>query len=234
MKLPPVAANVSLSLDGKIVARTKEPTALASMRDRRRLLELRAETDAILIGRGTLEADDMAMRLPSAGLRAKHARGGTKPEPLRVIFSNSGRIRKNLRLFRDSGAPIVVFTTKAMPASTKLWLEEVADVHVEPRSMKVGVRRALAVLARDYGVRSALCEGRAQLLCSLLEARTVSVLHITFAPVVLGGADAPTLLGPARSSLLEKSIPLRLEKFCRQRSEAFATYRVATGSKPRQ
>ena len=199
MKLPRVAANFALSLDGKIAARAKGPTSFTSAADRRRMLELRAEADAILVGRGTLEADDIPMRLPSARLRAKRIRAGKTDEPLRVIFSNSGRIRKNFRVFRDGGPPVVVFTTNSIPASAKRWLEVVANVHVEPRGNVVDLRRALRVLSRDYGVRSALCEGGAELFRGLVQAGFVRTLHVTFAPVIIGGAGAPTLLGPAHS-----------------------------------
>lgn len=230
MKLPPVAANFALSLDGKIAARAKGPTSFTSAADLRRMLELRAEADAILIGRGTLEADDIPMRLPSARLRAKRIGAGKAAEPLRVIFSNSGRLRKNLRVFHAGGAPVVVFTTKLMPASTKRWLEAVAHVHVEPRGNAVDMRRALRILSRDYGVRSALCEGGAELFRALVQAGLVRTLHLTFSPVIIGGAGAPTLIGPARSSLLRRSIPLRLAGFFPRGGEAFATYRVAAGS----
>lgn len=230
MRLPRVAANFALSLDGKIAARAKGPTSFTSAADRRRMLELRAGADAILVGRGTLEADDIPMRLPSARLRAKRIRAGKTAEPLRVIFSNSGRLRKNLRVFRDGGPPVVVFTTQSMPASTKRWLDDVADVRIEPRGNRVDPRYALEALARDYGVRSVLCEGGAELFRALVQAGLVRTLHVTFAPVIIGGAGAPTLLGPAPSSLLKRSIPLRLEGFFPRGEEAFATYRVAAGS----
>ena len=233
MRVPAVAANFALSLDGKIATRAKGPTSFTSAADRRRMLVLCAEADAILLGRGTLEADDIPMRLPSARLRARRTRAGKAAEPLRVIFTNSGRIRKNLRVFRGGGAPVVVFTTKSVPASTKSWLQKVARLHIEPRAKTVDLRSALRILARDYGVRSALCEGGAELFRSLVQAGLVQTLHVTFAPVIIGGADAPTLLGPAHSSLLKRSVVLRLEKFSRRASETFATYRVASGSKLR-
>jgi riboflavin-specific deaminase-like protein len=227
MKLPSVAANFALSVDGKVAARSKGPTSFTAAADRRRMLELRAEADAILIGRGTLEADDIPMRLPSVRLRAKRVREGKTAEPLRVIFSNSGRFRKNLRVFHAGGPPVVVFSTKLMPAATKRWLENVARVHVEPRGQAVDPKRALQILARDYGVRSALCEGGAELFRALVKAGLVQTLHVTFAPVIIGGAEAPTLLGPARSSILRRSIPLRLGSFRLEGPEAFASYSLS-------
>jgi len=227
MRLPEVSANLALSIDGKIAARGKGPTSFTSTHDRRRMLELRAKADAIMVGRGTIEADDMPLCLPSPKLRTQRVRAGKSAEPLRVIFTNSGRLRRNLRVFRG-GAPIVVFTTEAMPAATRRWLEKLADVRTTGRGKKVDVRKALALLARDYGVRSALCEGGGELLRSFVEAGLLRRLHVTFAPVVIGGADAPTLLGPAGTSLLRRSIPLRLQAFRRIGSEAFAAYIVGS------
>jgi len=230
MRLPEVSANFALSLDGKIAARTKGATRFTSDLDRRHMLELRAQADAILVGRGTLEADDMPLRLPSRRLRDARLREGKSAEPLRVIFSNSGRLRKDLRIFRG-GAPIVVFTTRSIPDSVRRWLDDEADVRIEPRASRVDPRRALAILARDYGVRSVLCEGGGELFRSLVEDGLVSKLHITFAPLVIGGTEAPTLLGPPRTSLLRRSIPLRLESFRREGDEGFAAYSFARSKK---
>lgn len=206
MKLPTVSAIRTISLDGKIVVRSRRGAALAH--------ELRVESDAILLGRGALEADDMPA------------------EPLRVIFIDSGRLRRSLRILQD-GAPVVVFTTKAMPAATRRRLEKFAVIHVEPRAKKVSLRRSLQILARDHGVRSALCMGGGELLRAFLRQGLVDALHITILPVVMGGKNAPTLLGPAHSSLLSHSIPLRLESVRQRDAEVLATYRVLRAAAPR-
>jgi 5-amino-6-(5-phosphoribosylamino)uracil reductase/2,5-diamino-6-(ribosylamino)-4(3H)-pyrimidinone 5'-phosphate reductase len=93
----------------------------------------------------------------------------------------------------------------------------------------VDVRRALGVLADDYRVRSAVCEGGPGLLKSLLEAGLLDRLHVTFAPLVFGGAAAPTLLGPAADGLLRASVPLRMETCEVAGDEAYAVYRVGRG-----
>ncbi|MEY3480268.1 MAG: 2,5-diamino-6-ribosylamino-4(3H)-pyrimidinone 5-phosphate reductase [Verrucomicrobiota bacterium] len=224
MRLPSVSANFAISVDGKIATRGMGPTSFTSVLDRRRMLELRAEADAIMIGRGTLEADDMPLRLPSRGLRVRRVRAGKAAEPLRVIFTDSGRLRKNLRIFRG-GPPIVVFTTRAIPETVRRWLDKVADVRVEQRAKHVDPRRALAVLAKDYGVRRVMCEGGAELFRSLVDAGLVQDLHVTIAPLVIGGSDAPTLIGPAPAALLRRAITLRPGKFQQAGNEVLATYR---------
>ena len=224
MSLPSVSANFAISVDGKIAARGKGAASFTSARDRRRMLELRAEADAIMIGRGTLEADDTPLRLPSRGLQARRVRAGKAAEPLRVIVTDSGRLRKNLRIFRG-GPPIVVFTTRAIPDTVRRWLDRVADVRIEERTKRVDLRRALAVLAKDYGVRRVMCEGGAELFRSLVDAGLVQDLHVTIAPLVIGGVDAPTLIGPTPVSLLRRAIALRPGKFTRKGNEVFAVYR---------
>ncbi len=226
MKIPRVEANFAVTADGKVSTRGHVPTGFTSDRDRRRLLEIRARGDALLVGRRTLETDNMAMSLPVRSLQERRLREGRTAEPLRVIFSNRGDLHREMKVFRTPGAPIVVFTTRAMPAATLAWLERLADVRVEPRGRSVDLRQALQALARDYRVGVAVCEGGPSLLVGFVEAGLLSKLHVTWAPLVFGGAEAPTLLGPAASSLLEHSIPLRLESFLVEGEEACATYAV--------
>lgn len=225
MKLPFVEANFAMTVDGKISTRDYVPTGFTSAQDKRLLLEIRARGDALLVGRGTLETDNMAMALPARDLREKRMRNGRTAEPLRVIFSNSGNLRPELKVFRTPGAPIVVFTTRAMPAAARKRLERVADVRVAGKAREVNLVKALAVLAREYGVRDAVCEGGPMLFRALLQKGLVHRLNITFVPLIFGGAAAPTLLGLTGKSGLKRSIPFVLESVEVVGGEAFAGFR---------
>ena len=226
MKRPFVEANFAMTVDGKISTRDYAPTGFTSARDKRRLLEIRARGDALLVGRGTLETDDMAMALPARDLREARMREGRTAEPLRVIFSNGGKLRSDLKVFRTPGAPIVIFTTSAMPVARRRNLERLADVRVETRKRSVDLAEALSVLADEYGVRDAVCEGGPTLVRAMLEKRLIDRLYVTFAPMIFGGRQAPTLLGPADCAGLPRSIPLELDALELVGGEAFASYRV--------
>jgi riboflavin biosynthesis pyrimidine reductase len=104
-----------------------------------------------------------------------------------------------------------------------------ADVRVLGGRAGVDVRRALEVLAGDYKVRLAVCEGGAALFAGFIRHGLVSRIHVTWAPLIFGGAAAPTLLGPAAESLLPRSMGLRLEEFRAVGGEAYATYAVRRG-----
>ncbi len=222
--LPELEANFALTWDGKITTHRRAPTGFTSPRDKRRLLEIRARADALVVGRTTLITDNMGMGLAAPDLREERWRQGLPAEPLRVIVSGRGRLSRNLKVFRTSGAPLVVFTTEAMPVSTRRWLETIADLRVARGEIRP--RKILEVLGKDYGARRVLCEGGASLLRSFVQAGLLSRLHVTLAPLVFGGAEAPTLLGPARDGVLPSSVKLRLAKLQRAGDEMLATYEV--------
>lgn len=93
------------------------------------------------------------------------------------------------------------------------------------------LREVLDVLGRDHGVRRVICAGEPALLKALVERELLSRLHVVFASVVAGGARAPTLLGPAATSLLPRSVALELERFTAAGEQARATYRVIMAKK---
>jgi riboflavin biosynthesis pyrimidine reductase len=113
-----------------------------------------------------------------------------------------------------------------MPRTTRAWLERIADVRTAGRAGALDLVRALEVLRTDYNVRTAVCEGGPSLLRGLLARGLLDRIFVTFAPLVFGGAKAPTLLGPAAGSLLGRSVQLRLEEFESAGGEGYATYRV--------
>ena len=175
----------------------------------------RRRADAVLAGRRTFEA---------GGAFARAGRGS-----VRVIFSDSGKVSGAPEVFRAGEGPVVVFTTEAMPARTRARLSEIADVRIEPRAESVNLRRALAILAADYGVRCALCQGGPTLVRGLVEAGLLTRMRIAFVPLVIGGADAPTLLGPAASGVLARSVRLRLEACETRGGRVCAIYRLPRG-----
>ena len=77
MPHPSISINFAVSADGKISSVAKRPSGWTSEEDHARLLRLREGADALLVGRGTLEADRMTMRAPG--------------DPLRCVASRSGR-----------------------------------------------------------------------------------------------------------------------------------------------
>ena len=221
---PFVTANFALTWDGRISTRRGTPADFSSKNDKRRLVEIRAQCDAVLVSAKTLAADNMSMGLPDATLRAVRTARGQRAYPLRVLLTNSGRIDPTLRLFTKTFSPIVIFSTTRMPARTRAALAARADIWLH-ESPSVNLPAMLATLRADYGVKRLVCEGGAQIFRALLTAGLVDELHTTLCPRIFGGERAPTLTG-LPGAFLPASIPLTLKKMEVIGGECFLRYRV--------
>ena len=222
---PFVTANFALTWDGRISTRRGTPADFSSKSDKRRLVEIRAQCDAVLVSAKTLAADNMSLGLPDPALRAARTARGQREFPLRVLLTNSGRVDPALRLFTKTFSPIVIFSTTRMPARTRAALAAKADVWLH-ESASVNLPAMLATLRADYGVKRLVCEGGAQIFRALLTAGLVDELHATLCPRIFGGEKAPTLTG-LPGAYLPASVPLTLKKMEVIGGECFLRYRIA-------
>jgi riboflavin-specific deaminase-like protein len=220
---PRVIANFAITADGKVTTRRFTPTGFTAPADKRRLLEIRALGDALLVGAGTLAADTMSMRLTAEDLGRQRRAAGRTEEPLRVIVTNSGSLDLRGKAFAPGGAPRVIFSTRRMPQALRSRLAPLADLWLFPRA--VDLPETLRILRHDYAVRTLVCEGGPTLFRALLEADLVDELRLTWAGVVFGGASAPTLTA-LPGGFLPESVRLRLTEFRPGDGEIYLTYRV--------
>jgi len=224
MPRPFVTANFAMTADGRISTRKLTPANFSSPKDKRRLLEIRAECDAVLVGARTLGKDTMTMGLPAADLQAARKKKGRPPFPLRVILTNRGQLSPEAKVFTADLPTPVVFSTRRMSARTVAALAEVADLWLH-LSDTVHLPAMLTTLREDYGVKRVVCEGGGTLLRALLAENLVDELHLTLCPVVFGGKKAPTISGHA-GNFLPKSTALRLVEMDVEGEECFTRWRV--------
>lgn len=194
LERPFVLAHFAITADGKISTRAFTPAQFTSRADKRRLQETRAAADAVLAGRGTVEADNMSMGLSAKDLRDARKANGRPPVPLRVMVSNSGRVDLDGKVFSYSASPLVVFSTSRMPERLRAGVVRRADLFLFPGEI-VDLSGALQILRADFGVKHLVCEGGGTLLRALVEWDLVDGVRLTVAPRVFGGSSAPTLTG---------------------------------------
>lgn len=224
LKRPFVAATFAMSVDGKITSRNFSPVDFTSREDKMHLLRQRSLHDAVLIGHITLRRDNVRLGLPGTMLRDERIARGQTPYPLRVIVSNEGRIDPALKIFHSDISPILIFSTTRMPRSFQKKLRQRATLHLS-ESPSVDLAWMLYQLRRDYKVRSVACEGGAELFRSLLERDLVDQLNLTIAPLMFGGANAPTLTGLSRK-FLPSSVQCSLVDMRVIGDECFLNYRI--------
>ncbi|MBE3038809.1 MAG: dihydrofolate reductase family protein, partial [Chloroflexi bacterium] len=178
--------------------------AISSSADKRRVDELRASVDAILIGGRTLLNEDPKLTVKSAELRAERLRKGWPENPAKVgvvtdvgadlVVAPEGQGQAlPLRRFLTSGpAQVYLFTTRCTAPEVLAAFETAgATVHAlgQERVDLVAVFRTL----HEAGIRSVLVEGGGTLIAELFGLGLVDELTIYIAPKIFGGNSAPTL-----------------------------------------
>lgn len=178
---PFVTLSYAQSLDGSITARRGEPLAISGPESMEMTHGLRAEHDAILVGIGTVLADD-----PRLSVRLVE---GSNPQP--VIVDSHLRCPLDAKLFKNEKAPWIATTEDAdrrRQAALESAGARVLRVPAEGNG-HVDIRRLLSLLAQ-LGVQSLMVEGGAAIISSFLAARLVDRLIVTIAPMLVGGLNA--------------------------------------------
>ena len=209
LKRPAVTLKWAMSLDGKIATVTGSSHWISSPQARRWSLALREEHDAILVGSGTVLADD-----PRLDRRLKLAVGPN----LRVILDRRLRTPPEATLFTVPG-PVLIYTQSADRGRCEALVAKGTEVAqlaaVEPE----------AVLADLYnrGVRSVLVEGGGEVHASFVAAGLYDQVKVDCAPLLIGGKGAPAPLGGLGVANLDKAPRLDELKTRRQGSDLILT-----------
>jgi 2,5-diamino-6-(ribosylamino)-4(3H)-pyrimidinone 5'-phosphate reductase len=197
-----------MTADGKIDTFQRKGAAISSERDKERVDRLRAEADAIMVGGKTLLEEDPKLTVKSEELRAERVARGLPPNPIKVGVVTEARLSLESQFLTTGPANIVIFTTRWTSKHHISLLKSMGvDLYVDD-SEKVNLPKALETL-KEIGVERVMVEGGATLNFELLRLGLVDEVTMYVAPMIFGGANAPTL---AAGSGLERgeAIPLKL------------------------
>jgi len=208
MNRPFVFINIAMTADGKIDTFQRKGAAISSERDKERVDHLRAEADAIMVGGKTLLEEDPKLTVKSEALRAERLASGLSANPIKVGIVTEARLQPDSQFLNTGPANIVIFTTRwTSKHHISLLKSRGVDVYVDD-SEKVNLLRALETL-KELGVERLMAEGGATLNFELLRLGLVDEVTAYVAPMIFGGANAPTM---AAGSGLERgdAIPMKL------------------------
>ena len=185
---PWVHAKWAMTLDGKIATRTGQSKWITGEPARARVHELRGRMDAIIIGRGTLVADDPLLTARPPGPR-------TAVRVVLTATANEMPISSQL-LQTVAAAPVLVVTTDTSLNHLSAWRDrgaEVIGLSAGPDG-KLDVKSVLTELGRR-GMSNVLVEGGAATLGSFWDAGEIDEIHAFIAPKIIGGSEAPSPVG---------------------------------------
>jgi 2,5-diamino-6-(ribosylamino)-4(3H)-pyrimidinone 5'-phosphate reductase len=197
---PWIVLNFAMSADGKLALADGSPVDISSPEDMLRVHRLRASCDAILVGVGTVAADDPK-------LHVSPQRVPDPPSPMKVVLDASGRTPAAARFLATPGRAVVA-TIEPTMVRLREALGDRATV-LECGSGPLVDLPCLMGLLDDLGVSRLMVEGGGETLWSFLQAGLVDEYSVYIGPMVIGGHGAPT---PADGvGALDMSEVVRLE-----------------------
>jgi riboflavin biosynthesis pyrimidine reductase len=174
---------------------------------------LRMVCDALIVGAGTIKAENYdALRLTAPG-RAWRVEHGLPEFPLMVIVSRALTFDLDQLIFTDAPIPPIVVTTKSAPVSTIRGRAEVIAVGDDEIDLA-----AMVAALHERGATQLLSEGGPRLFNSMIAADLVTELCLTVSPLLVGGGPARIAAGPPaipRSMSLRHALSLQNMLFLR-------------------
>lgn len=190
----------AMTLDGKIATRTGHSQWITGAAARKRVHELRDRYDAILVGIGTVLADDpqLTTRLPQGG-----------KNPVRIILDGMARTPLTAKVVSDGAAHTIIAVSSQAPPARIAALQasgvEVLVVGVNEDGIDL---RKLFYLLGKREITSVFIEGGATVNSAALKSGVVDLVYWFIAPKIIGGRVAPGPVGGSGISRLEAAIEL--------------------------
>lgn len=186
---PYVTLKSALSLDGRIATRTGDSKWISGPESREWVHAMRSKVDAVLVGAGTVLADN-----PQLTARPKKGKGR---HPARVILDGSGRIPYSAQVFKNGTSQRIIYATGSClkPSREK----RLTKLGVEVLSLKeknglLDIRQLLKKLG-ERELTSVLIEGGAEINAEALRAGVVDKIVFFIAPMIIGGRSAKGVVG---------------------------------------
>jgi 2,5-diamino-6-(ribosylamino)-4(3H)-pyrimidinone 5'-phosphate reductase len=206
MDRPYVILNVAATVDGKIDTYERHGAAISSEGDRERVDGLRASVDGVMVGGRTLHHEDPRLTVKSAALRAERIARGEPANPAKIAVASRPRFGADSR-FLSEGDPrrIILFVESGFHDAA---LEARGVELYRLGSGRVDLAASMAKL-HGLGIRRVLVEGGGTLNFELLQLGLVDEVQVFVAPLIFGGATAPTL---ADGQGLTREVALKLRR----------------------
>jgi len=190
MDRPFIFINSAMSADGKLSTKERKQVRISGKLDFERVDELRAQSDAIMVGIGTVLSDDPSLTVKSPERKAARKVAGKSENPVRIIVDSAARTPLDADIFKKGEGTRIIAVSNAAPAENVEKLEKKALV-IKTGTNKVDLSE-LAGNLKEIGINSLMVEGGATLNWGMVSAGLVDEIYTFVGNLIIGGATSPT------------------------------------------
>jgi len=183
MNRPHVIINCAMSLDGKIASPSGKQMKISCEEDIKRMYELRNESDAVLVGIGTVLSDD-----PKLTVKEKYVK---KPkQPTRIVLDTDCKTPVDALVVNDATKTLII-TGKDC---NKKYLKNVEVIKCKTTDEGLIDLENLIKILTEKGIKKLMVEGGSTVIGNFLKTGFVDDLFVYVAPIIVGGKNTPTLV----------------------------------------
>lgn len=188
---PFVLVNVAVSADGKLSTRERRQVKISGLDDFDRVDTLKAGADAIMVGIGTVLADDPSLTVKSPDRIGDRLSLGRPEHPIRIIVDSRGRTPPDAKILHKGPGKRIIAVSRAASGKCIKILSSHAEI-ITAGNEEVDLHALMEELGRQ-GIHRLMVEGGGTLIASLFRAGLVDQLSMFMGNIIIGGISAPTL-----------------------------------------
>ena len=218
---PYVILNAAMTLDGKIATETGSSN-ISGKKDLERVHEIRKECDGIMVGIGTVIADDPRLTVHKID---------AKPEdnPIRVVVDSKCRTPADARITNSDAKTIIAganeYKEDFMKSETYKTLKGRGIKFFFSGDKRVDLKTLMSYL-HEEGIEKLMLEGGATLNFSMIKAGLIDEISICVAPMVVGGANSKTFFDGDGFNTMDESVKLKLIDYYPLDKDFILNYKV--------
>jgi 2,5-diamino-6-(ribosylamino)-4(3H)-pyrimidinone 5'-phosphate reductase len=201
---PYVVVNIAMSADGKISTRERRQVRISGAQDFTRVDRLKAGCDAVMVGIGTVLADDPSLTVKSEECRNYRRKQGWDDHPVRIVVDSSGRIPPEASILHKGEGKRVVAVSKRADV-TKISLLGKKTTVIVAGEDEVDLCALMNELGA-MGIHRVMVEGGGTLIAGLIEAGLVNEIYTFIGNIIIGGKNSPTF-ADGEGFILESAFP---------------------------
>ena len=217
MNRPYIVINCAMSLDGKIASQSGKQIKISCEEDIKRMYKLRNNSDAVLVGIGTVLSDD-----PKLTVKEKYVKNSK--QPIRIVLDSKCKTPKNALVVNNQAKTFIIISSRC----NKKFSDNVEIINCKTDEEDFIDLEGLLELIYNRGVKTLMVEGGSTVIWNFLNRRLVDDIFVYMAPVIIGGIKTPTIANGKGIKNADEIISLKIVNISRLGPGVLFHYKLIT------